>query len=155
MERQDAKRAVANEALTDKDEVIALAQKEERKLLSFEAEMRAASVEPEPRPEERVKPTNAHHPATVDHKWRPPNTRLAAQEGLLARSPNDGGPKVRLCHKCQKPRHLVRNCPDGRAGPCAPRDKGDNLSAHKIPCHVCEVYKKTGHNNAQGDASTW
>ena len=50
MERQDAKRALANGFLTDKDELIALAWKEELKLLSFEAEMRAAWVEPEPRP---------------------------------------------------------------------------------------------------------
>ena len=43
MERQDAKRALTNDALTDKNKSIALPLKEESTLLSFEGEMRAAA----------------------------------------------------------------------------------------------------------------
>ena len=44
MERQGPKRALAKEAVTDKVELIAHAQEEELKLLSFEAGMRVAGV---------------------------------------------------------------------------------------------------------------
>ena len=98
-ERQDAKRALANDALTDKDELIVPAQKEELKLLSFEAETRVVGNEPEPRPEERVRPTNVHHLPAVDHKRRAPDIRPSAEERLPASNPNDCGLDVRLCHK--------------------------------------------------------
>ena len=103
-------------------------------MLSFEAEMRALEVEPEPSPKERVRATNVHHQLAVDHKRRAPNTRPATQEHLPANKPTaNGGPEVRLCDKCQKPGHLARNYSDGGAGPSAPRDKGDKLAAHKTP----------------------
>ena len=50
MERQDAARTDSGLPLTQKDELIKLAEKEELKLLSFEAELRGAGAEPEPRP---------------------------------------------------------------------------------------------------------
>ena len=52
MEREDAARRDLGLPLTNKDEPIKLAQKEELKLLSFEADLRAAGAEPEARPEE-------------------------------------------------------------------------------------------------------
>ena len=52
MERQDNVRTNLGLPLTNKDELIKVAQKEELKVLSFEAELRAGGAGPEPRPEE-------------------------------------------------------------------------------------------------------
>ena len=57
MERKDAARTDLGLPLTNKDELITRAWKEELKLLSFEAEVRGAGAQPESRPEE-TKPTH-------------------------------------------------------------------------------------------------
>ena len=141
MERHVAKRKLANEALTNKDELIALAQKEKLKLLSFEAEMRVAGVEPKPRAEERVGPIITH-PLAVDHKKRAPKQqRPNLHERLAPRSANDNQKKNRVCHKCEQPGHIAINCPSKeRTAPLTPKDKGDFMAAHKTAGHVCETY---------------
>ena len=90
--------------LTEKDEFIALPQTEELEVLSFEAEMRAGRVEPEPRLKERVKPILINHLPAVDHERRAPDMRPAVHERLPAKNTtSEGGPDTRICLKCQKP----------------------------------------------------
>ena len=52
MMREDERRFDQGELLTDKDELMALAQKKEAVLLGFEAAMRTAGQTPDPRPTE-------------------------------------------------------------------------------------------------------
>ena len=139
MERQDAKRTDLGLPLIDKDELIALAQKEEKKLLSFEAELRAAGAEPEPRPEE---PKLAQVPQLyVENKKRNGDGRQGGQDCSPAKVPNGAKGGEQLCHRCKRPGHLKRDCTttedDLLLPPPPPR--GDNLAAHKTEGHVCEV----------------
>ena len=107
MERQDAKRTELGLPLIDKDELIALAQKEEKKLLTFEAKLRAASAEPEPRVE-YAKPT--HAPQLHIDKKRNSDGRQGGQDRPPAKSPNRAKGGEQLCHRCNKPSHQKRDC---------------------------------------------
>ena len=100
MERQDAKRTELGLPLTDKDELIALAQKEEKKLLTFEAELRAAGAEPEPRVEEAI-PTLA--PQLHIDKKRNSNGRQGGQDRPPTKLPNGAKGGEQLCHRCNTP----------------------------------------------------
>lgn len=149
MERQDAARTELGLPLTENDELIKLVQKENPKLLSFDAEMRAAGAEPEPRLQE---PKTAHvSEPYIDNKKRNADGRQGGKDPPLAKNPNGAKGGEQLCHRCKKPSHLARNCMGQKADrpPPPPPPRGDNLSKHKTLSHTCEGCKKAGHTSGE------
>lgn len=146
MERQDAKRTEPGQPLTDKDELIKLAPKEELKLLSFEADMRAVRGGPEPCPEE---PKAAHiTQLVIDNTRRNPDGRQRGQDRHPPKNPNGGERDDRTCHRCKKLGHSACDSPQREGGrPPPPPPKGENICTHKTPRHTCNVCIKTGHTS--------
>ena len=109
IERQDAARTDLGLPLTNIDELIKVAQKEELKLLSFEAELRAAGADLNARPEE-PKPAQIPQPY-VDNKKRNADGRQGGHDRPPAKVPNGAkGGEQQLCHRCNKPGHQKRDC---------------------------------------------
>ena len=111
MMRQDMIRYKKGLPMTDKDELLRLAQDAESFLLEFETEMRAAGLTPDERH------TDSGQPAPPPHKptHRPMEERLGGgnrdvRERLGPRVPPTQD--TRECNHCKQIGHIARLCPD-------------------------------------------
>ena len=151
MAREDEKRFHNGDALTDKDELMVIAQRKEAFLLEFESEMRAAGLTPDARATEASFAMQAaprvHRPMEerLNHSGKDVRDRL----GPTGQPAHDN----RECHVCKRVGHIAKNCPNAHGTPApvsrATSTRPDNLAAHKTSGHICESCKKPGHTFAQ------
>ena len=154
MMREDEKRFERGTLLVDKDELMAIAQREEGFLLEFEAEMRAASQVPDP----RTVSDDVVHQAIPPRPPRPMGDRGGNPRDVrdvrdhLGKKLDDAPPlETRECNICKRVGHIARKCT--AAGPSAlpkpPTSRPDTMAAHKTAGAVCEFCGKPGHTMAQ------
>ena len=153
--RQDMMRFKKGLPLTDKDELLRLAQDSESFQLEFETEMRAAGLTPDARQTDSGQSApppykSSHRPieerlggGTIDVRDRLGTRHIPSQD-------------TRECNHCKQIGHIARQCPDLPRTPLPPpplprttNTRMDGLAAHKTDGAMCTACKKPGHVEAQ------
>ena len=152
--RQDMMRFKKGLPLTDRDELLQLAQDAESFLLEFETKMRAARLTP------NARQTDNNQTITPPYKptHRPMEDKLGDGRDVRERLGTRSVPTqdMRECNHCKQIGHIARQCPDlprtSLPPPPAhrlPTARMDGLAAHKTDGAVCSACKKPGHVEAQ------
>ena len=147
MAREDEKRFNEGELLTDKDELMVMAQKKEAYLLGFEAEMRAAGLTPDPRATESS--FNAPPPAPRVHRAMQDRLNHGGRDLRDSLGKRSYQPIIdtRECHVCKKVEHVAKIFPNFVATPPplsrAPPIRTDNVRAHCENCVLASIRKYT------------
>ena len=141
--------------LTDKDELLKVAQDSESFLLEFETEQRAARLTLDARQKDHRQP--APLPPKAIH--RPMEDRLVGgARNIRDRLDTRHMPvqETRECNNCKQIGHIARQCQDLPRTSLppfpiiqTPMTRVDGLAAHKTNGAVCTAYKKPGHVEAQ------
>ena len=154
MMRLDMMRFKKGLLLTNRDELLQLAQDSESFLLEFETEMRAAGLTPDARQTENNQ--------TTPPLYKPSHRLLEDRRGGVRDIRDRLGMKpiptqdMRECNHCKQIGHIARQCPDLPSTflppppPTRPTaTRVDDLAAHKTDGAVCSTCKKPGHVEAQ------
>ena len=152
--RQDMTRYKRGLPLTNRDELLQMAQDAESFLLEFETEMRAAGLTPDARQTE----SNQATPAPYKPTYRAMEDRLGGARDVRERLGTRPIPTqdMRECNHCKRIGHIARQCPELPRTPLPPppstrpqATRVDGLAAHKTDGAVCSACKKPGHVEAQ------